>query len=234
MTIRVVIIEDQTLVRSGIRSLLGLSEAVEVVGEAGDGAQGLRLIAETDPDVALLDLRMPVLDGLATLRALPGPRPAVLVLTTFDDEDAVVDALRAGARGYLLKDVTLDQLVDAIVAVEAGGTAIQPGITDTLLRRIGDQPTRFESFSRPEPLTPREVEISVCSPRDSRTARSQPRFTSAKARSRTTCPPSSRSSGSGTEPAPRCAGSSWASSPASRTDRSRLVCDRPRSGSDRR
>jgi DNA-binding NarL/FixJ family response regulator len=159
VTIRVVIIEDQTLVRSGIRSLLGLSEAVEVVGEAGDGEQGLRLIADTDPDVALLDLRMPVLDGLATLQALAGPRPAVLVLTTFDDEDAVVDALRAGARGYLLKDVTLDQLVDAIGTVAAGGTAIQPAITDTLLRRLADQPTHFESFSRPEPLTAREVEI---------------------------------------------------------------------------
>jgi DNA-binding NarL/FixJ family response regulator len=157
--ITVVVVEDQALVRQGIRSLLELAEDVEVVGEAADGQQALRVIAEVAPDVVLLDLRMPGMDGISVLRALGSPLPAVLVLTTFDDEEAVLDAVRAGARGFLLKDVTLDQLVGAIRSVAAGGSALQPGVTDTLLRRLRDQPMSFERFDRPEHLTPREVEI---------------------------------------------------------------------------
>src|SRR5690606_15323735 len=114
--IRVALVDDQTLVRQGIRSLLTLADDVEVVAEAGDGRAALDVIAEHRPDVVLLDLRMPVLDGIGTLRELAGAAhvPAVLVLTTFDDDEAVLAALRSGARGYLLKDVTLEGLLEAI------------------------------------------------------------------------------------------------------------------------
>ncbi|HKJ56879.1 MAG TPA: response regulator transcription factor, partial [Nitriliruptoraceae bacterium] len=115
--IRVCLVDDQTLVREGIRGLLALADQVEVVAEATDGIEGLAVIDAEDPDVVLLDLRMPRRDGLALLEDLAardGPMPPVLVLTTFNDDELVLQALRSGARGYLLKDVTLDQLVGAI------------------------------------------------------------------------------------------------------------------------
>ena len=110
--IRVVITDDQTLMRQGLRSLLGISEEVAVVGEAADGDEALAQVAELAPDVLLLDLRMPGRDGIATLEALRerGSDVPVLVLTTFDDDELVLRALRAGARGYLLKDVALEEL----------------------------------------------------------------------------------------------------------------------------
>lgn len=130
-TVRVALVDDQTLVREGIRSLLGLSEEVEVVAEGTDGDDALCLVARGDVDVLLLDLRMPRRDGIATLTELAarGSRVPVLVLTTFDDDELVLRALRAGARGYLLKDVTLDQLVGAIRTLAAGGTLLQPALT---------------------------------------------------------------------------------------------------------
>lgn len=160
--IRVVLVDDQTLVRQGIRSLLELADDVEVVAEAGDGQAGLAAIAAHRPDVVLLDLRMPVLDGLGVLEALDGDAPAVLVLTTFDDDDAVLAALRAGARGYLLKDVTLEGLLDAIRTVAAGGRLIQPAVTAGLLDRLirGDVPDRSDVSGTPgEDLTPRELDV---------------------------------------------------------------------------
>ena len=157
--ISVVLIEDQALMRQGLRSLLQLTPDIAVVGEAADGERGLQVVAETQPDVVLLDLRMPRLDGLATLRAMGEPRPAVLVLTTFDDDEAVVPALQAGAQGYLLKDVTLEHLVAAIRTVAQGGTMVQPGITDTLLRRVGATQPNGAWVDLFEPLTPRDVEI---------------------------------------------------------------------------
>jgi len=159
--IRVVLVDDQTLVRQGIGSLLALAPSVEVVAEAGDGLEALDVIAEHRPDVVLLDLRMPRLDGIGTLRALAGAayQPAVLVLTTFDDDEAVLDALRAGARGYLLKDVTLHQLVSAIETLAAGGSLVQPAVTAALLQRLSRQPAAFESAAAPVDLTTREVEI---------------------------------------------------------------------------
>lgn len=161
--IRVVVADDQTLVRQGIESLLALSDEVEVVGLAEDGDQALDLVGQVDPDVLLLDLRMPGRDGIATLEALrerDSPVP-VLVLTTFDDDELVLRALRAGARGYLLKDVTLEDLVSAIRTLSTGATLVQPALTDRIVRGLGAAPTPddFAHLPTPEPLTPRETEV---------------------------------------------------------------------------
>lgn len=164
--VRVVLVDDQTLVRQGIRSLLAIAGHVEVVGEAANGEEALRLIAEVDPDVVLLDLRMPRLDGIGTLQALatrPAPatpsRPAVVVLTTFDDGEAVLSALRAGARGYLLKDVTLDTLVSAIDVVAAGGRLVQPAVTAALLDTLTHPTAEPQPPLTPQPLTERELDV---------------------------------------------------------------------------
>ena len=168
--LRVVLIDDQRLVRQGIRSLLTLAGHIEGVGEAGDGQEGLAVIAATRPDVVLLDLRMPRMDGLAMLEQLTqrDPAPPVLVLTTFDDEEAVLGAMRAGARGYLLKDVTLEQLVGAIETLAAGGRLVQPAVTAALLDRLtggegstsGSSPDgRLSDVPAAQPLTQREVEV---------------------------------------------------------------------------
>lgn len=158
---RVAIVDDQTLVRQGIRSLLALSDEIEVVAEAADGDEALAALDANDVDVLLLDLRMPRRDGIATLDALRarGDRVPVLVLTTFDDDELALEALRAGARGYLLKDVTLDQLVGAIHTVAAGGTLLQPALTDRLLRAVTQRPaTQPTAIAGPDPLTARELD----------------------------------------------------------------------------
>lgn len=159
--IRVGLVDDQTLVRQGIRSLLELSDEIDVVGEGEDGDAALALLREVDVDVLLLDLRMPRRDGIATLETLRerGSTVPVLVLTTFDDDELVLRALRAGARGYLLKDVTLDQLVGAIGTLAAGGTLLQPGLTDRLFRAAATRHQGVEAFERPEPLTVRETDV---------------------------------------------------------------------------
>jgi len=157
--IRVVVADDQTLVRRGIRGLLELGEEVVVVGEAGDGDEALAMVDAERPDVLLLDLRMPGRDGISTLEALgeSGDAPPVLVLTTFDDDELALRALRAGARGFLLKDVTLDSLLSAIRTLHAGGTALQPALTERLLRGPVRRDDALDPL--PEPLTPREVDV---------------------------------------------------------------------------
>ena len=157
---RVLVVDDQTLVRQGILSLLKLVPDLTVCGEASDGGEALQRIASLQPDVVLLDLKMPRVDGLAVLRTLQGhaAAPPVLVLTTFDDTDLVLDAIRAGARGYLCKDVTLEQLTSAIRTLAGGGTMIQPAITERVLRGIGSLPPQPTAVV-PGPLTPRETGI---------------------------------------------------------------------------
>ena len=162
MSVRVVVIDDQTLVRQGIVGLLRLSGEVEVIGQASDGAEGLEVVAALRPDVVLLDLRMPILDGLGVLQALAaaGDRTPVLVLTTFPDDEALIAAMRAGARGYLLKDVSLDQLVDAITTLAGGGTIIQPSVTEALVRQLAGTSADVDPVGlAPEPLTQRETEV---------------------------------------------------------------------------
>lgn len=161
--VRVVVADDQTLMRQGLRSLLAISEEVAVVGEAADGDEALDQVAALAPDVLLLDLRMPGRDGIATLEALRerGTDVPVLVLTTFDDDELVLRALRAGARGYLLKDVALEELVGAIRTLADGGSLVQPALTDRLLRALGSrpEPDDFAELPGPQPLTPRETEV---------------------------------------------------------------------------
>lgn len=158
--IRVVIVDDQALIRQGIAGLLAVA-GIEVVGEASDGRAGVDAIAGADPDVVLLDMRMPRFDGIWTLRRLQelGLDVPVLVLTTFDDDALVLDALKAGARGYLLKDVTLDQLTHAVQVLAAGGTLVAPVLTDRLLRGVRSGGSLPEPGPSGGELTARELEV---------------------------------------------------------------------------
>lgn len=158
---RVVVVDDQALIRQGICGLLDVA-GVEVVGEADDGATALDVITRTRPDVVLLDLRMPYRDGIWTLRRLreQALEVPVLVLTTFDDDTLVLDALRAGARGYLLKDVTLAQLTRAVETLAGGGTLVAASITDRLVRAIRTAPAPIGvDAATIQALTGREVEV---------------------------------------------------------------------------
>jgi DNA-binding NarL/FixJ family response regulator len=159
--ISVCLVDDQTLVRQGIRSLLELSDDISVVAEAGDGAQAVGLIPQAKPDVVLLDMRMPGMSGLDVLNALAAKNalPPTIILTTFDDDQLVLAGLKAGARGYLLKDVSLEQLVDAVKAVAGGGSLVAPVVTQRLLSGLERMQNEFVSLEQPDPLTDRETEI---------------------------------------------------------------------------
>ncbi|MFT4197659.1 MAG: response regulator transcription factor [Pseudoxanthomonas sp.] len=159
--IRVCLVDDQNLVRQGIRSLLALDDGIEVVGEAADGRQAVELVPRVRPDVVLMDMRMPVMSGLEALQALAraGQLPPSIILTTFDDDQLVLAGLKAGARGYLLKDVSLEQLVGAIRTVAEGGSLVQPAVTQRLLSGLEHMRNDFTSLDRPDPLTDRETEI---------------------------------------------------------------------------
>jgi DNA-binding NarL/FixJ family response regulator len=158
--IRLLLIDDQTLVRQGIRGLLELSDRVAVVAEGSDGDQAVELARAHGPDVVLMDMRMPRMDGAEATRALAdaGLDIPVIILTTFDDHNQVLAGIQAGAKGYLLKDVSLESLIEAIESVAAGRTMIQPGVTESLLRGLtGSAGT--DAPAPPERLTPRETEI---------------------------------------------------------------------------
>lgn len=159
--ISVCLVDDQTLVRQGVRSLLELSDSVKVVAEAADGNQAMDVIPACNPDVVLLDMRMPGLSGLDVLNALRerGELPPTIILTTFDDDQLVLAGLKAGARGYLLKDVSLEQLVEAIKTVANGGSLVQPVVTQRLLLGLERMHNEFASLDQPDPLTERETEI---------------------------------------------------------------------------
>ncbi|MEM7051075.1 MAG: response regulator transcription factor [Acidobacteriota bacterium] len=159
--IRVCLIDDQTLVREGIRTLLGFLDDIEVVAEGEDGEGAVELIREQAPDVLLLDLRMPGKDGLDVLADLRAAEllPPTLVLTTFDDDAAALEAIRRGARAFLLKDISLERLAEAIRTVAGGGTLIQPALTERILRTAGDADWSFPSLDPPDPLTEREIEV---------------------------------------------------------------------------
>ena len=160
---RVVIADDQALVRSGFRMILGAAD-IPVVGEASDGAQAVAAVLEHRPDVVLMDIRMPGMDGLdATRRILAGPAGAgcrVIILTTFDLDQYVYTALTTGASGFLLKDVSPEQLVDAVRTVRSGDALLAPSITRRLIHEFARvTPARTEPPSGFDELTAREVEV---------------------------------------------------------------------------
>lgn len=166
MSIRVLLADDQTLVRSGFRALLERADDLEVVGEAGDGAEAVRLAVATRPDVVLMDIRMPGMDGLeATRRITSDPRLEsvhVVMLTTFELDEYVFEALHAGASGFLLKDVEPEALREAVRVVSDGDALLSPSVTRRLIREFVTQPERH----RPPPerlseLTEREREVMV-------------------------------------------------------------------------
>ena len=156
--IRVFIADDQLLIRQGIRTLLEMDAEIAIAGEAEDGAETIERLRDENVDVLLLDVRMPKKSGLDVLRELSAADapPPTLVLTTFDDTAVVLDAIRSGARGFLLKDISYQQLMSAIRAIAAGGTVFQPAITQRLLRAAGT----IASDAMPmEELTARELEV---------------------------------------------------------------------------
>ena len=163
MSFRVLIVDDQALVRSGFRMILEARDDLEVVGEAENGARAIELASELEPDVVLMDVRMPVLDGVGATRRLleAGSEARVIILTTFDLDEYVFEALRAGASGFLLKDVQPSQLVDAIRVVASGEALLAPSVTRRLLDRFA---ASLEADERKpalelDSLTPRELEI---------------------------------------------------------------------------
>jgi len=159
--INVYLVDDQNLVRQGVRALLELAEGVNVIGEADGGQQAIDDIPNVQPDVVLLDMRMPQISGLDVLNELKkiDQLPPTIILTTFDDDELVLAGVKSGAMGYLLKDVPLDDLVDGIKKVAAGETLIRPQITKKILSGIDDLKMDFMSFDIPEALTTRETEI---------------------------------------------------------------------------
>lgn len=170
--VRVVVADDQTVVREGIVMLLGLLPGIEVVGSAADGLEALRLVAEHAPDVVLMDLRMPRCDGVEATRRIRAEYPAtqVVVLTTFGDDDSMFPALQAGARGYLTKDAGGEEIVRAVQHVRSGEAGLSPQVQRRLLERLAESGAQASSAGAPTPgamaahglpdgLTAREAEV---------------------------------------------------------------------------
>lgn len=162
--IRVAVVDDEALVRSGFTSLLNAEPDIEVTGEAADGAEAVALVRRTKPDVVVLDIRMPNVDGIAATRSLvadPRVETKILVLSTFDLDELVFGALQAGASGFLLKDCPPQEFLDAIRLVASGGSVLAPRLTGRLIEHFvtATRSTRREEPSWMSLLTPREVEV---------------------------------------------------------------------------
>jgi len=152
-SLRIVVVDDHTVMRAGVVALLAAEDSIEIVGEAGDGRAALELVERYDPDVALVDLRMPVLDGVATTAEIVVRYPStrVLILTTYDTDTDIERGVEAGAIGYLLKDTTREQLVDAIHSAARGETVLAPRVAEKLVARMR-RPAQ-------DPLTDRETDV---------------------------------------------------------------------------
>jgi DNA-binding NarL/FixJ family response regulator len=165
VSIRVIVADDQDLVRTGLRMILDAQDGIEVVGEAADGREAVALAERVRPDVCLFDIRMPHLDGIEATRRLAGPDVddpmAVVVITTFDVDEYVHGALKAGARGFLLKDAGPDLLVQAIHAAANGDALIAPSVTARLLGAFADRASADSAREPIEPLTEREEEVLI-------------------------------------------------------------------------
>ncbi len=159
--IRIILVDDQPLFREGLRTLLSVHPDFEVVGEAGNGEEALRLARRLAPSVVLMDLQMPVLDGVAATRRLHEEQPdcRVIVLTTFDDDEMVFDGLRAGALGYLLKDAPSEKLAEAIRFAARGESFLQPSVAAKVVAEFARLTTRPRAAILVEPLSERELEI---------------------------------------------------------------------------
>jgi DNA-binding NarL/FixJ family response regulator len=155
--IRVLLADDQRVVREGLGTLLGLLEGIELVGTAADGEEAVALARERDPDVVLMDLRMPRVDGIEAIRRLAsrGDRPRAIALTTFADDASVLGALRAGARGYLTKDAGAEEIRRAVQAVARGEAALDPAVQHHVVAALGEP----AAPQLPDDLTPREAEV---------------------------------------------------------------------------
>jgi DNA-binding NarL/FixJ family response regulator len=161
MTIRVVLADDQPLIRAGLRRLIEQTPGIDVAGEAGTGAEAVRLARDADPDVVVMDIRMPGMDGIEATRLITAgdTRAHVLVLTTFDDDAYVYGALRAGASGFLVKDMALEDFLAAIRVVADGDAIIAPGVTRRLIGQFADQPRADRKPRELTEITEREREV---------------------------------------------------------------------------
>lgn len=163
MSITVLVADDQDLIRTGLRMILDVQPDIKVIGEAADGRQAVELARELRPDVCLFDIRMPVLDGIEAVRLLAGAGVAdpmaIVVITTFDLDEYVHGALKAGARGFLLKDAGPDLLAQAIRAAASGEALVAPSITARLLTAFADLPSNVAATQPIEPLTKREEQV---------------------------------------------------------------------------
>lgn len=170
--IRILLVDDQKLIRQGMRTLLNLENDLDVAGEASNGVEAIAAVEQIRPDVVLMDVRMPQLDGVAATRAIGErfPDVAIIILTTFDDDEYVFEGLKAGARGYMLKDVGSDEIAAAIRVVAAGGALMQPSIARKVMAEFGrmagtqSDPTPVpphmpDQSTLPEPLTERELDV---------------------------------------------------------------------------
>ncbi len=163
MSIRVLLVDDQALIRAGFRMILDAEEDIEVVGESADGTQAVDSVRRLRPDVVLMDIRMPEMDGIEATRLIAGgdgDRPKVLMLTTFDLDEYVYDALRAGASGFLLKDVPAEQLVEGIRVIAQGDALLAPSVTKRLIHEFSrGAVAQQRAPAELEELTPRELEV---------------------------------------------------------------------------
>src|SRR5215510_1839 len=160
-TIKILLVDDQPLFREGLRTLLSVHPDFHVVGEAGNGEEAIRLVKSLRPSVVLMDLQMPVLDGVSATRRLQSEQPEcrVIVLTTFDDDELVFDGLRAGAIGYLLKDAPSDKLAEAIRVAARGETFLQPSVAAKVVAEFARLTRKKVEPALSEPLSERELEI---------------------------------------------------------------------------